>query len=212
VASQATGQILRFDGVTGGFVGVFATVADPGLMGKILFGADGDLYVSSITTHEVLRYDGATGDSKGVFVAARSGGLALPLGMEFTPDVLRGGTVGLQKVTRVVCSNLNSGQKVTIRPQEATWDCQAAGLSANTGETVAMQIEGSVDSDVDTGVGGGSMGYGSLSGVTCWNRTSGQRLSGISPDEEGSRWDCGAGGLTASPGDNVIMVVRGSVD
>jgi len=81
-------QILRFDGRNGTFKDVFVTTSSGGLENPftLIFGPDGNLYVSSVTTNNVLRYDGKTGEFKGAFVTAGSGGLVYPTGMAFGPD------------------------------------------------------------------------------------------------------------------------------
>lgn len=96
VASEEANMVLRFDGATGAFVDRFVW-DDPrtpndetgGLAGPgaVLFGPDGQLYVSSFDSDAILRYDGATGAFVDVFVTAGSGGLDGPdAGMVFGPD------------------------------------------------------------------------------------------------------------------------------
>ena len=51
----------------------------------IVFGPDGNLYVSSGDTDEVYRYNGTTGALIGVFVTKGSGGLTDPKGLTFFP-------------------------------------------------------------------------------------------------------------------------------
>ena len=90
-------QILRYDGVTGSFLGVFVTAGSGGLVrpADAKFGPDGngdgqqDLYVSSLGPAEVqdgsgavLRYDGSTG----AFIDQIAGGLSRPLGLAFGSD------------------------------------------------------------------------------------------------------------------------------
>lgn len=97
VGSEESNMVLRFDGTTGAFVDRFvwddpATPDDDetgGLMGPgaVVFGPDGDLYVSSFDSDAVLRYDGTTGAFKAIFVEAGAGGLDGPdAGMVFGPD------------------------------------------------------------------------------------------------------------------------------
>ena len=78
VGSGATNQILRYDGTTGAFLGVFASGGGLSLPDAHLFGPDGNLYVSSSHTDNVLRYSGTTGAFLGVF--ASGGGLKISQG------------------------------------------------------------------------------------------------------------------------------------
>jgi streptogramin lyase len=84
VDSSGTNQILRYDGVTGAFKGVFAS--GNGLSGteELTYGPDGNLYVSNATGKDVLRFNGQTGAFLGVF--ASGGGLSVPIGLTFGPD------------------------------------------------------------------------------------------------------------------------------
>ena len=96
VASEEANMILRFAGATGAFVSRFVwddpmTAMDEtgGLSGPgaVLFGPDGQLYISSFDSDAILRYDGTTGGFVDVFVPAKSGGLDGPdAGMAFGPD------------------------------------------------------------------------------------------------------------------------------
>jgi len=104
--NPAVNRVLRYDGLTGAFLGVFIPQGLGGLGAPtaILFGPGGtndgnnDLYVATTGldfsatglfptvpgTNKVLRYDGTTGAFKGVFVAPDSGGLNYPSYMTFT--------------------------------------------------------------------------------------------------------------------------------
>jgi len=77
-----------FAAAPGTFIDAFVTSGSGGLDKPygILFGPDGNLYVSSYLTDEVLRYDGSTGAFIDVFVTAGSGGLNGPDGLSFGPD------------------------------------------------------------------------------------------------------------------------------
>ena len=96
----STNSILRYNGNTGAFQGVFVSTAGnggldntvgelPGVVlvpGAITFGPDGNLYVASANTGQILRYNGVTGAFLGVFVPSGSGGLAHPQQIVFGPD------------------------------------------------------------------------------------------------------------------------------
>jgi DNA-binding beta-propeller fold protein YncE len=74
-------SVLRYNGVTGAFMGVFAS----GLLNirQLAFGSDGSLYVVDNFGRSVNRYNGSTGELMGAFVA---NGLADPHGIAFGPD------------------------------------------------------------------------------------------------------------------------------
>jgi hypothetical protein len=99
--------VLKFAGPSGpnpgAFLGAFVPAGSGGLANPeaVLFGPNGDLYVSSCLekldksfsnlfsaavtgTSVVLRYDGTTGAFLGTFVTPDSGGLECPISMTFT--------------------------------------------------------------------------------------------------------------------------------
>jgi len=84
----AGGDVVRYDGHTGQFIDVFASVTGRGGATSIAFGPDGNLYVSNCgcrpNAQNVLRYDGATGEFIDVF--ASGGGLSFPRGLAFGED------------------------------------------------------------------------------------------------------------------------------
>ncbi len=81
-------SILRFDGTTGVFIGTFASVTGGALISAtgLVFGPDGNLYVSGINSDDVVRFDGTTGALIDIFVPAGSGGLDAPDALTFGPD------------------------------------------------------------------------------------------------------------------------------
>jgi streptogramin lyase len=81
--SSSTDQVLRYDGATGAFEGVFAQGGGLDSPQGLRFGPGGDLYVASLWTANVLRYDGTTGAFEGVFA---EGGLARPRDLVFGPN------------------------------------------------------------------------------------------------------------------------------
>ncbi|MCP3919032.1 MAG: hypothetical protein GY711_26100 [bacterium] len=96
VCSETTNEVLRFDVLTGTFLGPFIA-DDPGTPGDetgglagpsgIVFGPDGMAYVASFNSDAVLRYDGRTGAFDSVFVQPNAGGLNGPdAGLAFGPN------------------------------------------------------------------------------------------------------------------------------
>jgi WD40 repeat protein len=88
---SATGSglgVLQYNGLSGAFVTNFVPRGSGGLTNAsgLVFGPDGNLYVSSFSTDSVLRYNGTNGAFIDTFVPAHSGGLAGPQGLAFGPD------------------------------------------------------------------------------------------------------------------------------
>jgi DNA-binding beta-propeller fold protein YncE len=88
VSNVGSNTVLRYNGQTGASVGQFVTPGSGGLSAPwgVVFGPDGNLYVSSGLNDRVLRYDGQTGQFVNTFVAAGSGGLDFPTGLAFGPN------------------------------------------------------------------------------------------------------------------------------
>jgi streptogramin lyase len=90
VSSTGSGDMLRFDGVTGEFIDVFVPAGSGGLQRPLspAFGPDGNLYVGDFGSHSILRYDGTTGAFIDEFVEAGAGGMVLsdPQLFVFGPD------------------------------------------------------------------------------------------------------------------------------
>jgi streptogramin lyase len=82
----AAGSILRYNGLTGAFMGPFVPLGS-GLIAPIglTFGPDGNLYVSTDTA-SVRRYNGVTGAFIDAFVPPGSGGLQNAYHLAFGPD------------------------------------------------------------------------------------------------------------------------------
>jgi sugar lactone lactonase YvrE len=76
--------IVRYNGTTGAFMGMFATGPMNGPRDIVFH--NGYMYVASTYTNQVLQYDATTGAYLGVFVTAGSGGINGPDGMTFGPD------------------------------------------------------------------------------------------------------------------------------
>ncbi|WP_309732684.1 hypothetical protein [Chamaesiphon sp. OTE_75_metabat_556] len=77
-------EVLKYDGITGTFLGVFASGG--GLNGSdgLVIGSDDNLYVSSFRSNQILKYDGETGDFLGVFASGSE--MNAPSGFTFGPD------------------------------------------------------------------------------------------------------------------------------
>jgi hypothetical protein len=54
---------------------------------------------------------------------------------------LGGAVVGLSP-QQIICNNLTTGQRVTVRSPLRAWDCKASGLTVNTGDRVRFTITG----------------------------------------------------------------------
>jgi glucose/arabinose dehydrogenase len=106
VASRLTNNVLRYDGVTGAFLGEFVTAGSGGLEtpDDVIFGPDGNLYVgvgllpngTSGTNNHVIRYDGTTGAFVDNFTATQPSGIGQ---ITFGPD---GNLYGTVTTTNVV--------------------------------------------------------------------------------------------------------------
>jgi MYXO-CTERM domain-containing protein len=78
--------VRRYNGTSGDFISTFVADGSGGLRDPrgMVFGPDGNLYVSSATTNKILRYNGTTGAPMGDF--ASGSGLWGPHGLVFGPD------------------------------------------------------------------------------------------------------------------------------
>jgi sugar lactone lactonase YvrE len=88
VTSYYFGDVHRYNGTTGAFLGTFVSQGYGDLSGALAanIGSDGNLLVSSAGTDSVKRYDAFTGAYLGDFVTPHSGGLTNPHGVIFGPD------------------------------------------------------------------------------------------------------------------------------
>jgi len=84
VSGRHSGQIARYDGTTGAFIGSFTATGGPSSApAGLAFGSDAALYVASGGADVVGRYDERTGTSLGPFAGT---GLDQPSGLAFGPD------------------------------------------------------------------------------------------------------------------------------
>jgi hypothetical protein len=88
VSSLNTGEVLEYSGATGAFVKSFASGNGLGGPEGLVFGPNGDLFVSSTggtAANSVLEYNCTTGAFVKNFVTAGSGGLSGPSFLVFNP-------------------------------------------------------------------------------------------------------------------------------
>ncbi len=86
LVASGSGEILRYDGITGGFVEVFVDATGNGGGPVDPHGMaihDGRLHVASFFPSEVREFDAATGDFVQTFVASGAGGLSGPTALSF---------------------------------------------------------------------------------------------------------------------------------
>jgi DNA-binding beta-propeller fold protein YncE len=86
--SSATGEVLRYDGATGAFLGVFVDTGGNGGGPVDPYGLafhEGKLYVASYFPSEVKAFNAATGAFHSTFVASGAGGLSGPTSLAFGP-------------------------------------------------------------------------------------------------------------------------------
>lgn len=78
-------RIVRYDGVTGQLIGIFAT---EGLWNPqdMLFLPNGNMIVANSLSNNVLEFNGATGSLIGEFITAGAGGLVHPHGMAWAKN------------------------------------------------------------------------------------------------------------------------------
>lgn len=90
-----TYSILRFNGVTGQFMNVFANGGGIRQPGPIAFGPSGDLYVANATSTDVMRFHGGTGlpfpgpgQSGAIFVSGIPGGFNTTLAISANGELI----------------------------------------------------------------------------------------------------------------------------
>ncbi|MDP3847602.1 MAG: hypothetical protein Q8R10_14380 [Pseudomonas sp.] len=86
VGDLATNRVLRYDS-NGKFLDVFADGTTSDLNGPFMMSFDANtMFIASGYTNSILRYDLKTKEFMGAFAKPGSGGLNLPVGLEFGPD------------------------------------------------------------------------------------------------------------------------------
>ena len=82
--ANSNNAVLEYNGTTGAFVQTFASGGGLSAPFGLVFGPNGDLFVSSFSNDAVLEYNGTTGAFVQTF--ASGGGLSLPTGLVFGPN------------------------------------------------------------------------------------------------------------------------------
>jgi DNA-binding beta-propeller fold protein YncE len=75
-------EVFRYNGSTGALMGTFASGGGLNFPCGLVFGPDGNLYVSSEFSNEVIRYNGTTGALIGTFASGPR--LNFPTGLTFS--------------------------------------------------------------------------------------------------------------------------------
>jgi subtilisin-like proprotein convertase family protein len=126
IVDRDLNAVLRYDGITGAFIDTFVASGSGGLNSPadLVFGPDGNLYVSSNVGNQVLNYNG----SSGAFLGVVATGLAAPFGVTFgsdgslyianqnTDEVLRYTSSGLSVFVSAGSGGLNLPQKAVFGP------------------------------------------------------------------------------------------------
>jgi DNA-binding beta-propeller fold protein YncE len=116
-------KILRYDGTTGAFKGIFASSGALNTVTGLAFGPDGNLYVANANftnsgtfpAGNIVRFEGPGGPSPGAllgtFVSAGSGGLSTPdAGLLFGPDGSNDGKLDLYVASAVASFGAADGK------------------------------------------------------------------------------------------------------
>jgi len=118
-SANTTGQILKYDGSTGAFLGVFAQGGPLARPYGVAFGPDGNLYTASFRSDQILKYDGSTGAYLGVF--AQGNGTAAGL-LNGPNDLLFGANGTLYVTTQGSVANGSGGISYRFDSQTLAYD------------------------------------------------------------------------------------------
>ncbi|MDA1266580.1 MAG: hypothetical protein O2816_15985 [Planctomycetota bacterium] len=150
VASFSLDAVLRYDGRSGAFLGMFVQPGDGSLDGPdagMTFGPDGDLYVPSFWNHRVKRYDGATGAFVENFLKPTSG-LTNPRQILFVGAVCLATSEGSDQVLRFDAATGDFIDVLVEDDPNTTGVDESGGLDGPTG--MAVTPEGLVVASIST--------------------------------------------------------------
>lgn len=157
------GSVLKFDGRTGMFMGIFALGEGVGPQG-LTFGPDGNLYVSDQALSlgiggQVLRYDGKTGAFMDIFIPCCV--LSDPIGLTFGPD----GNLYVTSISQILRFDGKTGAFIDVF---ATFTGPGRALifgpdgnlyvSVLNGESEVLQFDGKTGTFMGPFVGAGTGG------------------------------------------------------
>jgi hypothetical protein len=128
--------------------------------------------------------------------------------VEVAGEALGGWVTGFTPQT-VVCTNVTTGQQVTLSDHATAWDCEAAGVAVSPGDHVSILARGSVDKSA-TDVGGAVAGM-QPSSAGCTNLTTGQQVT-FQHMVGATAASCVAAGLVVQPGNHVQISVQGAAE
>jgi hypothetical protein len=106
----------------------------------------------------------------------------------------------------VVCTNVTTGQQVTLNDHATSWNCEAAGLGVTAGDQVALRVRGPVAKGA-TDIGGAVVGMVPSNGG-CTNLTTGQQVK-FQHMVGAMAGSCVIAGMVMHPGDTIQISVRG---
>ena len=193
-----------FDGSTGAYLDDFVSAGSGGLAESIdlIFGPDGNLYVSNYTSDQVLVYDGQTGALIGDFITPGAGGLDGPTAIQFLPS---------HQVAVAA-----TGAEIVVPIAQSVDEDQPLTFSTGGGNSIVLNINSSSDPLIvaTLSVSQGSLTLGSTLGITFLNGTSnGDALLTIAGTESAINGALDGLQYQASPeysGNDTLTVTTGS--
>lgn len=116
-------------------------------------------------------------------------------------------SLGLSRVSEIVCENLTTNKIVKLRnPNNTSWDCSNMGLTTNFGDIIKQSVKGYVD--YSKNVGGSVFGVTDITRLRCENISTRRRISITPPTAD---WSCSNNGLRVRAGNLVNQTIQGTV-